>query len=85
MALAGMACCRKSLSHVPGRSGPGRASETGCEGVWWSYGSNARVNNVGWRIDYWLVSGSVKPRLILARIWPDIHGSEHCPVELDLC
>ncbi len=51
---------------------------------WWSYRANARANNVGWRIDYWLVSESVKPQLKAARIRPDIHGSDHCPVELEL-
>ena len=51
---------------------------------WWSYRANARANNVGWRIDYWLVSDSAKPRLKAARIRPDIQGSDHCPVELEL-
>ncbi|MCE9518057.1 MAG: exodeoxyribonuclease III [Verrucomicrobia bacterium] len=51
---------------------------------WWSYRANARANNVGWRIDYWLVSESVKPQLKAARIRPDIYGSDHCPVELEL-
>ncbi len=57
---------------------------TSKEYSWWSYRANARANNVGWRIDYWLVSESVKSQLKVARIRPDIHGSDHCPVELEL-
>ena len=51
---------------------------------WWSYRAGARVNNVGWRIDYWLVSEALKPRLKAARIRQEIYGSDHCPVELEL-
>ena len=51
---------------------------------WWSYRANARANNVGWRIDYWLASEALKPKLKAARIRPDIHGSDHCPVELEM-
>jgi len=51
---------------------------------WWSYRANARTNNVGWRIDYWLVSESLKPLLKAARIRQDVHGSDHCPVEMEL-
>lgn len=54
------------------------------EGVysWWSYRFNARKNNSGWRIDYFLVSESMKDRLISADIHCNILGSDHCPVEL---
>ena len=51
---------------------------------WWSYRSNARANNVGWRIDYFLVSQSVKENIQEAFICPEITGSDHCPVGLDI-
>lgn len=51
---------------------------------WWSYRAGARGKNVGWRIDYWLASESLKPRLKAARIRQDIFGSDHCPVELEI-
>lgn len=51
---------------------------------WWSYRFNARKNNAGWRIDYFLVSEDLKEHLIDAKIHTDIIGSDHCPVELDL-
>jgi exodeoxyribonuclease-3 len=51
---------------------------------WWSYRSNARANNAGWRIDYFLVSEALKPRLKDASIRADITGSDHCPVVLEL-
>ncbi len=56
------------------------------EGVysWWSYRFNARKNNAGWRIDYFLTSEELKPRLVDAKIHTSIMGSDHCPVELDL-
>lgn len=56
------------------------------EGIysWWSYRFNARKNNAGWRIDYFVVSDDLKDRLVDAKIHTDIFGSDHCPVELDL-
>ncbi|MBT3407437.1 exodeoxyribonuclease III [archaeon] len=48
--------------------------------TWWSYMFNARTNNVGWRIDYFLASKSLKDRLKDAFILPDVLGSDHCPV-----
>ena len=51
---------------------------------WWSYRSNARKNNSGWRIDYFLVSKDLKKYLVSAKIHNDIFGSDHCPVELVL-
>ncbi len=56
------------------------------EGVysWWSYRFNARQNNAGWRIDYFVVSNDLKDRLVDAKIHTDILGSDHCPVELQL-
>lgn len=54
------------------------------EGVysWWSYRFNARKNNSGWRIDYFIVSESMKERLVSADIHCSVLGSDHCPVEL---
>ena len=49
---------------------------------WWSYMGNARANNSGWRIDYFVVSDTLKDKLISAAIYPEIIGSDHCPVEL---
>ena len=51
---------------------------------WWSYRAGARGKNVGWRIDYWLASKSLEPKLKAARIRQDVFGSDHCPVELDV-
>ena len=51
---------------------------------WWSYRFHAREKNVGWRIDYFVVSESLKGRLKDALIHSEIMGSDHCPVELDL-
>ena len=51
---------------------------------WWSYRFNARANNAGWRIDYFVVSDSLKNRIADAKIHTGIYGSDHCPVELDI-
>ena len=51
---------------------------------WWSYRFNARKNNAGWRIDYFLVSENLRPRLLSADILSNIYGSDHCPVELGI-
>jgi len=51
---------------------------------WWSFRSNARARNVGWRIDYFLISQSLRPRLVSAEILADIMGSDHCPVTMEL-
>jgi len=51
---------------------------------WWSYMFNARKNNAGWRIDYFLTSRDMEPRLADALIHSDVMGSDHCPVELIL-
>ena len=51
---------------------------------WWSYRMRARERNVGWRIDYFLVSENLKDRIEGAEILNDIFGSDHCPVELTL-
>lgn len=49
---------------------------------WWSYRFHAREKNAGWRIDYFVVSESLKDRLVSADIHTSIEGSDHCPVEL---
>jgi len=51
---------------------------------WWSYRANARANNVGWRIDYFLCSDRVAEKIDKAYICPEIFGSDHCPVGLDI-
>ena len=51
---------------------------------WWSYMFNARANNAGWRIDYFVVSNRLADRITEATIHPDVFGSDHCPVGLEL-
>lgn len=51
---------------------------------WWSYRANARKNNTGWRIDYFLLSQSMEKNLKSAKIYPEIYGSDHCPVGIEL-
>ncbi|MBR3553207.1 MAG: exodeoxyribonuclease III [Clostridia bacterium] len=51
---------------------------------WWSYRFHARDKNVGWRIDYFLVSDRIADRIKDAKIHSEIFGSDHCPVELDI-
>ena len=51
---------------------------------WWSYRANARANNTGWRIDYFLCSDRIKNQISKAYICPEIMGSDHCPVGLDI-
>ena len=51
---------------------------------WWSYRMKARERNVGWRIDYFLVSDSLKKRIGSTDILNDVNGSDHCPVMLEL-
>ena len=52
--------------------------------TWWSYFSKARERNIGWRIDYFLVSQTMQEQLVEARIHDQILGSDHCPVELEV-
>lgn len=52
--------------------------------TWWSYFSNARERNIGWRIDYFLVSEALEKQLVEARIHDQVFGSDHCPVELEI-
>lgn len=52
--------------------------------TWWTHWGNARANNVGWRIDYWLASKSLKPKIKSADIHPEQMGSDHCPVSIEV-
>ena len=52
--------------------------------TWWSYMFNARAKNIGWRIDYFLISKKLKSKLKDAFILPDIMGSDHCPIGIEL-
>lgn len=52
--------------------------------TWWSHFANARARNVGWRIDYFLVSEALKPRVKAARIHAEVMGSDHCPVSIEV-
>lgn len=63
-----------------------RELNPGVEGLytWWSYRANARANNVGWRIDYFLCSQRLLSQVADTPIYADIHGSDHCPVGLIL-
>lgn len=51
---------------------------------WWSYMGHAREKNIGWRIDYFIVSNNIANKISDASIHQDIFGSDHCPVELDI-
>ena len=52
--------------------------------TWWTHWANARARNVGWRIDYFLVSASIKSKIKAAQIHADIMGSDHCPVSIEI-
>lgn len=52
--------------------------------TWWSNFGGARANNVGWRIDYFLVSASLRDKVTAANIHPSVMGSDHCPVSIEL-
>ena len=51
---------------------------------WWSYMGHARERNIGWRIDYFITSNSIKQNIKEAKIHDNIMGSDHCPVELQI-
>ena len=51
---------------------------------WWSYRFNARKNNAGWRIDYFIVSNRLAEKIAAAPIYSEVMGSDHCPVGLEL-
>lgn len=52
--------------------------------TWWTHWANARARNVGWRIDYWLASKGIADKVVAAAIHPDVMGSDHCPVSIEL-
>ena len=52
--------------------------------TWWSYMANSRAKNVGWRIDYFIVSDGLKDSIQESYIYDTIYGSDHCPVGLDI-
>ena len=51
---------------------------------WWSYRGGARGRNAGWRIDYFIVSDKIKDKMVDAKIYPHVMGSDHCPVMLEI-
>ena len=52
--------------------------------TWWSYMMKAREKNIGWRIDYFITSSSIKEKIKTSKIHSDIMGSDHCPIELEI-
>lgn len=52
--------------------------------TWWSYMMKAREKNVGWRIDYFIISNSLKEKIEDSKIHSEVMGSDHCPIELDI-
>ncbi len=52
--------------------------------TWWTHWANSRARNVGWRIDYWLASSHIAPRVHSALIHPDVMGSDHCPISVEI-
>jgi len=52
--------------------------------TWWTHWAKARERNVGWRIDYMMVSKGLKNRIKKAQIHPEIMGSDHCPISINL-
>ena len=59
-------------------------NEEGGHYSWWSFRAGARARNVGWRIDYVCLSKALRKRLKAAYIMPEMHGSDHCPVGIEL-
>jgi exodeoxyribonuclease-3 len=52
--------------------------------TWWSHFANARARNVGWRIDYFFISGKLAKKVKTAKILPEVMGSDHCPIWLEI-
>lgn len=52
--------------------------------TWWTHFSNARARNIGWRIDYFFVSGPLVPKVRAASIHPEFYGSDHCPISIEI-
>lgn len=67
----------------PGRLYEGRLPDER-DYTWWTYRGGARERNIGWRIDYHFVNKEFLPQVKGAAIWDEVHGSDHCPVVLDL-
>ncbi len=59
-------------------------SDEGGHYTWWSYLHNARAKNVGWRLDYFIINEEFRTRLVGSDILSNIHGSDHCPIRLQL-
>jgi exodeoxyribonuclease-3 len=59
-------------------------TENGENYTWWSYRNNARERNIGWRIDYFVISEVLKEKLIESSILKDVLGSDHCPIRLQI-
>jgi exodeoxyribonuclease III len=72
MLVAGFVDSLRHFNHDPGQY------------TWWSHFGNARARNIGWRIDYVMVSESLVPLLKSARVHPEVMGSDHCPVSIDI-
>ena len=68
---------------TPGRLYEGRKPEER-DYTWWTYRGGARERNIGWRIDYHFVNKEFLPSVKAAAIWDEVHGSDHCPVVIDL-
>ncbi|HEY2772594.1 MAG TPA: exodeoxyribonuclease III [Candidatus Binatia bacterium] len=68
---------------TPGRLYEGRQAEER-DYTWWTYRAGARERNIGWRIDYHFVNREFLPLVEGAAIWDEVHGSDHCPVVIDL-
>jgi len=52
--------------------------------TWWSHFANARARNIGWRIDYFIVSNNLKSKIQSSMILPQVMGSDHCPIKLEI-
>jgi exodeoxyribonuclease III len=52
--------------------------------TWWTHWANARARNIGWRIDYFFVNEKLLPKIKSSKILPDVLGSDHCPIELEI-
>lgn len=52
--------------------------------TWWSHWANARARNIGWRIDYFIVSNNLKKNLKSSTILPQVMGSDHCPIKMEV-
>jgi exodeoxyribonuclease III len=53
--------------------------------TWWAYRNKARERNIGWRIDYFVISQTLRNKLAGSRILKDVLGSDHCPISLEMC